>query len=100
MPIELHTSSKIASVDPKTSTITMENGISHSADVLVGADGVHSNARKAILANAPMPFGVGHNAFRFMVERRIVLDDPETETFAKADNSMDMWYGPDRKIVM
>ncbi len=100
VPVELHTSSVIASVDPETATITMENGVSHSADVLVGADGVHSVTRKALLRNAPAPFSNGHNAFRFMLERRIALDDPETEPLARVDGSMDMWYGPDRKIVM
>ena len=99
-PIELNTSSKIVSVDPKTATITLENGVSHSADILVGADGVHSNTRKALVAEAPVPFSNGHNAFRFMLERRIALEDAETEPFARADGSMDMWYGPDRKIVM
>ena len=98
--IELHTSSKIASVDPETATITLENGQSYSADVLVGADGVHSVTRKALLNEAPVPFSNGHNAFRFMIERCIALEDPETEPFARVDGSMDMWYGPDRKIVM
>lgn len=69
MPIELHTSSKIVSVNPNTATITLENGESHSADVLVGADGVHSNTRKALLKGASLPFSTGHNAFRFMLER-------------------------------
>ena len=99
MPIELHTSSKIVSVNPDTATITLENGESYSADVLVGADGVHSNTRKALLNGAPLPFSNGHNAFRFMLERSTALDDPETEPFARAKSSMDMYYGPDRKIV-
>ena len=100
VPIELHTSSKISSVDPKTATITLENGASHSADVLIGADGVHSNTRKALFARAPVPVSTGHNAFRFMVERRIALEDPDTMPFANVDGSMDMWYASDRKIVM
>lgn len=96
----LHTSSRIDTVDPQTATIILEDGRQYSGDVVVGADGVHSRARQAIGPNVPPAFKTHHSAFRFMVERQKVLDDPETNHFAMVRHSMDMWYGPDRKIVL
>jgi 2-polyprenyl-6-methoxyphenol hydroxylase-like FAD-dependent oxidoreductase len=90
----------VVSVDSSTATIYFEDGSTRSADVLVGADGVHSMTRKAIAPNAPGPFKTNHSAFRFVIDRQLVLDDPETALLASADGTMDMWYSADQKIVL
>ena len=40
-PATLHTASKVVEVDPENGTITLENGETSEADVIVGADGVY-----------------------------------------------------------
>lgn len=99
-PVKLNTSSQVLSVDPESATIHLANGTSYSGDVVIGADGVHSKARKAIMDKAPVPVKGAHNCFRFILERDLILDDPETRPLAEEYNSMDMWYLEDRKIVM
>lgn len=99
-PVKIHASSQVISVEPETATIHLADGSSRSGDVVVGADGVHSNARKAIMKNAPVPVKGAHNCFRFILERQIVLDDPETKALGEQHQSMEMWYMEDRKIVM
>ena len=99
-PVSLHTSARVVSVDPQTATITLTDGSSHSADVIVGADGVHSKTREALVPKPKEAFKTPHSAFRFIIERKVILEDAETKSFAEIDGSMDMWYSADRKIVL
>lgn len=98
--VQLHISSKVVSVDPRTSTVNFADGTARSADVVIGADGVHSVTRGSILSNGPRPFKTTHSAFRFVLERQTVLDDPETAPLASVDGTMDMWYSSSEKIVL
>ncbi|KEF61799.1 uncharacterized protein A1O9_03369 [Exophiala aquamarina CBS 119918] len=99
-PVKLNTSSKVISVDPEIATVHLADGSSHSGDVVIGADGVHSNARKALMNDAPAPVKGAHNCFRFILERQVAVDDPETRLLVEEMNSMNMWYLADMKIVM
>lgn len=96
----LHTSSKVASVDPAAATVILESGEAFKGDVVIGADGVHSVARCGISGEDIKAFSSGKNAFRFMVSRKEVLDDPETAHMAKDLGTVDMWHGADSKIVI
>ena len=98
-PVTIHTSSPVIFTDGHTATITFEDGSTRSGDVIVGADGVHSKSRRSILSSA-RSFKTEASAFRFIIERQIVLDDPETAAVPGPDGSMDMWYAADRKIVV
>jgi 2-polyprenyl-6-methoxyphenol hydroxylase-like FAD-dependent oxidoreductase len=42
-PAKLHTASKVVEIDPDKGTLTLENGETITADVIVGADGVYVN---------------------------------------------------------
>ena len=99
-PVKLRTSSKVLTVDPQIATITLVDGTSVPADVLIGADGVRSNTRKALIPDAPGPGKGKHNAFRFVLQRKFALEDPETRQFVDSYGSMDLWYGPQHKIVV
>lgn len=99
--MEIHTASKVVSVDTQTATITLKDGSSHTADVVIGADGVHSATRKFLSPGVtPEPFQGKHNAFRFIIERADALRAPETKPFVETEGSLDMWYSADRKIIM
>ena len=100
IPTVLHTSSRVSTVDPEKAILTFEDGSKRSCDVVIGADGVHSNTRRAVVSNAPEPYKGKHNAFRFIIPRKTILEDPQTEYIGRVYGSMDMWYGPDRKIVL
>ena len=41
VPAKLHTASKVVEIDPEKGTITLENGETSTADIIVGADGVY-----------------------------------------------------------
>lgn len=99
-PAILHLSSPLVDVDPNAATITLKDGTQHSADVIVGADGVHSVTRVKLPGGDIKPFGSGKSAFRFLVPRQALLDDPQTRKFAELDGNLTIIYGRDRRVVM
>lgn len=98
-PVSIHTSSPLISAEMHTATITLEDRSTRSGDLIVGADGVHSKSRTSIVASA-RSFKTEASAFRFIIERRVVLEDPNTASVPGPNGSMDMWYAADRKIVV
>ncbi|EKV07623.1 Salicylate hydroxylase, putative [Penicillium digitatum PHI26] len=99
-PAVLHTSSKVTGVDPKTATVILEDGTEVRGDVVIGADGVHSVTRGHVGGSDKQPFSSGKNAFRFMISRKEVLDDPETAHLVRDFGSVDMWHSSDSNVVI
>ncbi|KJR86272.1 salicylate hydroxylase [Sporothrix schenckii 1099-18] len=102
-PAVLKVGSRVVSVDPETATVTLEDGTTVSGDLVLGADGVSSVTRSCIGGDTIKPFPSGGSAFRFLVPRQKVLDNPSTAHLGarpERDGYMTMWYGRDRRLVM
>ena len=99
-PVVLHLAAPVADVDPITATVHLKDGTSRSADVVVGADGVHSIARTKLPGGDKKPFSSGKSAFRFLVERKAVESDPQTAKYLQSEGELLMAYGSDRRLVM
>ena len=63
------------SQDAAGATVRYADGTSDRADVVVGADGIHSAVRDAVTAPSPPVFS-GTVAYRGLVERRLLRDWP------------------------
>ncbi|KAJ6512656.1 FAD/NAD(P)-binding domain-containing protein [Mycena sanguinolenta] len=50
-PVELHLGSKVVGCDPEAGTVTFSNGEIVHADVVIGADGIHSVVRTSIIGH-------------------------------------------------
>lgn len=89
-------------VNAQEATLRLKNGTVFEGDVLIGADGVHSVTRSRLpdKAGATKAFSSGKSAFRFLIPRRALLDDPKTSRFVSDDGILNMCYGRDRRIVM
>lgn len=96
----IHTSSRIVSVDPQRAEILFEQSNVVRGDVLIGADGVRSICRKAVAGPEFDSFPYGKSAFRFMVPRAKVLEDPETRELGEVSGSLDMFFSPQNKVIM
>lgn len=86
-------------VDADTASITFADGTTRQGDILIGADGVNSVARRQIDPYTRAKPS-SHSAFRFLVTERDALADPRTSDFISTRNAMYLWYAADRKIVL
>lgn len=98
--VKLHVSSSVVNVDSSTASITLADGSQPSGDLVVGADGVHSAARKAISGNDLQPYDSGKSAFRFLVPSSLLADDPLTKAHVTPDDCLVMCIANDRRVVI
>ncbi|KAH6648283.1 hypothetical protein BKA67DRAFT_593957 [Truncatella angustata] len=96
----LQLSSRVLEVDPEAGKVVFEDGTIVEADVIVGADGIYSKTRNAVDGGASKLFGSGKAAFRFLIDRKVALEDPITKPLVEKRNVLSMWYGSDRRVVM
>ncbi|KAF2966909.1 hypothetical protein GQX73_g6652 [Xylaria multiplex] len=100
IPVELRLQSRVIRVNSSSSTVVLESGELVQGDVLIGADGVHSKTRAAVPGGGIKARSSGKSAFRFLLSRERVLEDPEIAQFAKRDGELVIWYDKDRRVVM
>ena len=87
--VDLRLGSRIVSVDVHTPSVTLHDGETITADVVVGADGIHSTVRTSAFGPQPTRFS-GFVAYRALVPRADVEDLPVEVTNR---------VGPDAHIV-
>lgn len=117
MPARLNLRSRVTHVDCKNASVTLENGEVFSGDVVVGADGVHvkgsiiyvrdeeadiaqSRTRGNVDGGNKEPFESGKSAFRFLIPKQRLYDDPATRKYVERKGILIMWIGDDRRLVM
>lgn len=61
---------------------------------------MQSVTRAAVVGPDVKPFGSGKSAFRFLMPRSRIRENPATATLAERDGYMYMWVGADRRLVM
>jgi 2-polyprenyl-6-methoxyphenol hydroxylase-like FAD-dependent oxidoreductase len=87
-------------VDSRNATVKLENGQEIKGDLIIGADGVHSVTRKIVGGDKFHPYGSGKSAFRFLITKKSVQDDPLTSKLIQKDGELLIWYATDRRIVV
>ncbi|KAF1962602.1 FAD/NAD(P)-binding domain-containing protein [Byssothecium circinans] len=99
-PAVLKSSSKVSRVTTD-GTVTLASGEQITADLVVGADGVHSKTRYALPGSEGIKiFGSGKSAFRFLMPRSRALEDPVTRPLVEAEGHLALWFGRDRRVVI
>jgi salicylate hydroxylase len=78
-------------LDPDSGTLTLADGRQETADVVIGADGIHSNVRGALFGDQPARF-TGHVCWRSTVP----VDGPQPD-LARPETTI--WLGPDGHVV-
>ena len=80
--VQLHLSSPITSVDPIAGLVTVGDGTAMRADLIVGADGVHSVTIGALDGGErALTQGAGIMYYRFMVPTAVALRNPSVLAF-------------------
>lgn len=88
--VELVLGAKVKEVDCENGVVVTEAGERYTADLVVGADGVHSAIRRAVTGkeNEPSVYS-GQSAFRCLWDVEKLRQDPELASFVdeiKMDN--------------
>ncbi|KAH7112975.1 monooxygenase [Dactylonectria estremocensis] len=76
--LKIRLSSRVMSADAEAAEIVLEDGTKHRADLLVGADGVHSKVVAAVTQKTPERKSTGQNTFRFLVPMDKIQANPLT----------------------
>ncbi|KAJ6561818.1 hypothetical protein B0H19DRAFT_1233683 [Mycena capillaripes] len=76
-PAQLFLDSRVVACDTEAGTVTLANGEAIRADVVIGADGVHSVIRTSILGHAVAAAPADWACFRCLFDASTVKDIPE-----------------------
>ncbi|KAL6714233.1 hypothetical protein ACLMJK_007656 [Lecanora helva] len=92
--VKIRSNQRVTNCDTESSVITLESGERVFADLIIGADGIHSYLRQWINDNNDNPLkpSSGHSAIRFMIPRSAVQGDASLLSLVEEAN-MFTWRG-------
>lgn len=99
-PVQIHTARTVAKIDCETAAVTLADGTTVSGDLVVGADGVHSQTRTGVLGRETPLVTHGICCYRCLLSVQDLLADPETSVFAENPGVFVQVSGQDRRICM
>src|SRR6187402_3349002 len=73
--VKIHEGVKIIRINPQTAEIELDNGQVFSGDLLIGADGLHSDVRAAAIGKREEPIDTEWQIYRFLLPREKVMND-------------------------
>jgi salicylate hydroxylase len=94
----LRLNSRVISVDATCPSVTLQTGEVIYADLVIGADGVKSIVREAVLGGPSKPVPTGDAAYRAVIPTNSMLSDPDLKVLVDTPEFL-TWMGPDRHIV-
>ncbi|KAJ9607730.1 hypothetical protein H2200_007808 [Cladophialophora chaetospira] len=97
--VKLEFAQKVVDVDVDAITITLADGRTLRADLIIGADGIHSRVRRSIPSLRNIAPRKGESfCYRALIPREKMLENPSTT--ALIDNqSQQAWAGQDKHII-
>ncbi|KAJ5631911.1 uncharacterized protein N7484_012011 [Penicillium longicatenatum] len=97
----LHTKCTITSIniDATRPSITLDDGRRFEADLLLGADGLHSQVRGAIAPRAPAPYQVGKSCFRWLLPTKDLQKHDCTREFVQKEGIFIEWASDTCRLV-
>jgi 2-polyprenyl-6-methoxyphenol hydroxylase-like FAD-dependent oxidoreductase len=87
--------SAVESVDPEAGSVTLKGGQNFSADVIIGADGVHSVLRNSVVPDAPEPEPFHISMFRMLIPCSKLAERSETTRFIDPPGKMTIFSSQD-----
>jgi salicylate hydroxylase len=95
---EIRVRSRVISVDESVPSITLKNGETLEADLIVGADGIKSIVRSHSVDQTIAPRAYGECAYRATVPAELLLEEPDLAHFIK-EPVASCWIGPGRHLM-
>ncbi|KAJ5340090.1 hypothetical protein N7452_006818 [Penicillium brevicompactum] len=97
----LHTQCHIHKVElqgPRPS-VRLSDGRSFDGDLLIGADGLHSQVRSSVAPDAPGAYPVGTSCFRWLLPTDQLRQHDDTMKFVQQPGVFIDWSSEDRRLV-
>ncbi|KAJ5484668.1 Monooxygenase FAD-binding [Penicillium expansum] len=97
----LHTRCRITEVNVEGAcpSVTLDDGRTFKADLLLGADGLHSQIRHSIAPGSPSPYPVGKSCFRWLLPTDQLRQHASTVDFVRDTGLFIEWASDDRRLV-
>ncbi|KAK8232708.1 hypothetical protein HDK77DRAFT_44726 [Phyllosticta capitalensis] len=99
-PAELRLSSRVIDADCEAGVVFLSDGTSVPGDLVVGADGIHSKLRKAVLGKIQNAIPTGVSAYRLMMPIEKLQGSEFATKINPAEPFTSMMMGHDRRLVM
>ncbi|KAA8909281.1 FAD dependent oxidoreductase [Sphaerosporella brunnea] len=78
--------------------VLLDGGETLAADLVVGADGIYSKTREALLGRADPPRRTGDLAYRLLLDTQAMMADPDLAEMVKRPQ-VNYWLGPQKHAV-
>ncbi|KAJ6485323.1 FAD/NAD(P)-binding domain-containing protein [Mycena vitilis] len=99
-PARLHLGQEVEICDPIAGTLTLKNGQVHQADLVVGADGIHSTIRTSVLGYVQKALPSGVSTFRCMFDATKLEGLSEMEWFSEGISGARVVLSPEARFRM
>ena len=95
---DLRLGAEVVSIDALKASVTLKSGETISAaDLIIGADGVHSVVRP-VLGNPQIVKPMRDRAYRYLIPAQDMLKDPELRALIEKP-VIYVWNGPHKHLV-
>lgn len=94
--VEIHQGVQITKFDVQKATIELDSGKIFSGDLLIGADGLHSDVQAAAIGSRQEPVDTEWQIYRFLLPREKVMND-EIMKDMRVQNARLTYLTPDAK---
>ncbi|KAL4981260.1 hypothetical protein BDW68DRAFT_172684 [Aspergillus falconensis] len=100
--VNIRLSSPVLSVDAEAGEVLIEGGTKYTADLIVGAEGIHSRSVHEIVGAERARVSTGQNCYRFLIPVRKMRDNPPTANLLARTglNGVHAFATQDRRLVM
>jgi len=99
-PACLHLGMEVAGCDPDAGTLTLKNGEVHHADLIIGADGIHSIIRTSVLGYEQKALPSGISTFRCMFDATKLEGLSDMEWFSEGISGARVVLAPEARFRM
>ncbi|KAL4747963.1 hypothetical protein BDW72DRAFT_162475 [Aspergillus terricola var. indicus] len=100
--VQIRLSSRIMTVDAEAGAVTLDDGSVYTADLVIGADGMHSKTVRAVTGRDQKKQSTGQSCFRCLIPVSKLRGNPLTAPLLEKIglDATHVFAGSDRRLVM